>query len=189
MKIGILGGTFNPVHFGHLILAEGARDNLSLDKIIFIPANIPPHKDKTDIVDSNSRFKMLRLAVSGNPYFIVSSIEIKRKGISYTIDTLKALKKSFKDDELFFIVGSDEIKDLNNWKDIHELKKMVKFVAVMRPGCSLDNISAEVVQINIKTLDISGYAIRKRLRENKSIRYLLPDKVREFILKKGLYKR
>lgn len=189
MKIGILGGTFNPMHFGHMLLAEGVRENLVLDKVIFIPTNIPPHKDKVDMAEAKDRFRMLKLAISGNPFFSVSSIEIKRKGISYTIDTLKDFKKFFNDsDELFFIIGSDEIKDLDSWKDIGEVKKMVKFVVAARPGCDLNDIPSEIIRVVIKTADISGYQIRKRLRENKSIRYLLPDKVREFILKRGLYK-
>lgn len=193
MKIGILGGTFNPVHFGHLLLAEGVRDNLSLDRVIFIPVNIPPHKDKADIIDSRERFKMLELAVSDNSYFSVWDIEIERKGISYSIDTLKVLKEKFRDgDELFFIVGSDEVKHLDAWKDISEIKKMVKFIVAVRPGYEMQHSSSlplEIIRTSIKALDISGYEIRRRIREDKSIRYLLPDKVREFILEKRLYKK
>ncbi len=113
MKIGILGGTFNPVHIGHLILAEEVREKLKLDKIIFIPTALPPHKDNMDIAPAGDRLKMLKLAIKGNKFFGVSDIEIKRKGRSYTIDTIKELKNKFVNDELYFIIGSDLLKYIN----------------------------------------------------------------------------
>jgi nicotinate-nucleotide adenylyltransferase len=187
MKIGILGGTFNPIHFGHLHLAERVREKLSLDKVIFIPANIPPHKDNTDIAAPKNRLKMIKLAILDNPCFLVSDIEIKREGVSYTIDTLKILRKKFKNAELFFIIGSDEVRGLNSWKDIENIKEIVQFVVAKRPGYSLNNLN-DFIQIEIEEMDISGYQIRKRIREDKSIRYLVPEKVRRYILKRKLYR-
>ena len=190
MKIGILGGTFNPAHFGHLLLAEGVKASLSLDKIVFVPANLPPHKKNTDIADARLRLKMVKLAVSGNPDFLVSDIEIRKKGVSFTIDTLKALKKKFaRHDELFFIIGSDELKYLDSWRDICLIRKIVKFVVASRPGCDLSDMASGIIRADVKTLDISGYAIRERIRNNKSIRYLLPDTVEKFITRIGLYRK
>ena len=113
MKIGILGGTFNPIHVGHLILAEEAREKLLLDKIIFVPAATPPHKDISDIAEAQNRFAMLKLASRGNRHFCVSDIEIKREGRSYTIDTIREFKKLYPNDELYFIIGSDLLKYLD----------------------------------------------------------------------------
>ena len=172
------------------MLFRSVRTNLSLDKIIFVPANFPPHKKNGDIAVAILRLKMVKLAVSGNPDFLVSDIEIRRKGVSFTIDTLKALKKKFnQSDELFFIIGSDELKDLDSWRDINLIRKTVKFVVVARPGCDLSNMTGEIIQTDVKTLDISGYAIRERIRNNESIRYLLPDAVNKFIAKRGLYSK
>src|SRR3989338_1581087 len=112
MKIGILGGTFNPVHIGHLILAEEAREKLGLDKVIFVPTFLPPHKDNSDIADASDRLMMIKLAIKKNRYFLVSDTEIKRNGRSYTIDTIKEFKEKFRADELYFIVGSDLLKYL-----------------------------------------------------------------------------
>ncbi len=187
MKIGILGGTFNPVHIGHLILAEEAREKLGLDKVIFIPANLPPHKDNIDIADPQARLKMLKLAVKGNRYFAVSDIEIRRLGRSYTIDTIKALKDKYKDDELYFIIGSDLLKYLEGWKDLSEIFKIVKFIAATRPGYPLENIPAYIKTLGIRAVDISGFSVRQCVKEGKSFRYLVPEAVFEYINKTKLY--
>ncbi len=187
MKIGILGGTFNPVHIGHLILAEEAREKLSLDKVIFIPANLPPHKDDVDIADPQARLRMLKLAVKGNKHFTVSDIEIKRSGRSYTIDTIKALKDKYKNDELYFIIGSDLLKYLEGWKDLNEIFKIVKFIAATRPGYPLENIPAYIKTLGIRAVDISGFSVRQCVKEGKSFRYLVPEAVFEYINKTKLY--
>ena len=187
MKIGILGGTFNPIHIGHLVLADQVEEALSLDKIIFIPTYLPPHKKDTDLIDAEVRLKMVRLAIKDNKKFSVSDIETKRKNLSYTIDTLKELKKIYKNDELFFIVGSDACSYLNMWKNIEDILKIVKFIVINRPGYVVDNIRQELKVIQIQAIDISADEIRKRIKENKSIRYLVPEDVRKYILKKGLY--
>lgn len=187
MKIGILGGTFNPIHVGHLVLADQVQEALNLDKIIFVPTYLPPHKEALDLIDAQFRLKMVKLAIEDNKKFSVSDIEIKRKGISYTIQTLKDLRKIYKDDDLFFIVGSDASIYLNGWKDIGDSLKLAKFVMATRPGYSLKNINPKILTVEIKALEISGVQIRRRIKEHKSIRYLVPEIVRNYILKKGLY--
>ena len=188
MKIGILGGTFNPVHIGHLILAEEVREKLGLDKIIFIPTSLPPHKDNVDIAPALDRLEMLKLALRGNKFFGFSDIEIKRQGRSYTIDTLKELKNKFTQDELYFMIGSDLLKYLNEWKDLNEINKMVKFVAATRPGYPLEQIPSYIQRLAIRAVDVSGFEVRQCVKENKSFRYLVPDRVFDYINKRKLYK-
>jgi len=188
MKIGVLGGTFNPVHIGHLILAEEAREKLCLDRIIFVPTYLPPHKDNSDIVPAKDRLTMLKLAISGNRYFLTSDIEIKRDGRSYTIDTLKGFKKRYPEDELYFIIGSDLLKYLDDWKDLNDIIKMVKFIVATRPGYPLEEIPAYISTVAIRAVDVSGFQIRSCIKENRSFRYLVPDAVYKYIIKKGLYK-
>ncbi|MDO8662320.1 MAG: nicotinate-nucleotide adenylyltransferase [Candidatus Omnitrophota bacterium] len=188
MKIGILGGTFNPVHIGHLILAEEAREKLGLEKIFFVPANLPPHKENGDIAAASLRLKMLKLAVKGNKYFNVSDAEVKRQGRSYTIDTIKEFKDKYLQDELYFIIGSDLLKYLEEWKDLAEINKMVKFIAATRPGYPLEKIPSYIQTLGIRAVDISGFEVRRCIKEDKSFRYLVPEAVFNFINTKGLYK-
>ena len=187
MKIGILGGTFNPIHIGHLIIAEEAREKLGLDKIIFVPAYLPPHKDNSDIAPADHRLNMARLAIKGNIYFSVSDMEIKRDGRSYTIDTVREFKKLYPDEDLYFIIGSDLLTYLDEWKDLNEIIKMVKFVAATRPGYPLQNLPSYISTLPIRAVDISGFEIRNCVKEHKSFRYLVPEAVCKYILKKRLY--
>lgn len=188
MKLGIIGGTFNPVHIGHLILAEEAREKLKLDRIIFVPAFLPPHKDNAGIVDARHRFSMLKLAVRDNKYFAVSDAEISRGGRSYTIDTIKQLKDAYPRDELHFIAGSDLLKYLEEWKDLPEILRMVKFVVATRPGYPLEEIPAYITTVAIRAVDISAFEIRACVKENKSFRYLVPEAVFRYITRKRLYR-
>jgi len=188
MKIGILGGTFNPIHIGHLILAEEAREKLILDKIIFVPTYLPPHKDNSDIAPANDRLAMVKLAISGNRYFSISGLEIKRDGRSYTIDTIKEFKTIYPNDDLYFIIGSDLLKYLDEWKDLVEIIKMVKFIVATRPGYPLEKIPAYISTVAIRAVDISGFEIRRCVKENKSFRYLVPEPVYKYIIKNKLYK-
>jgi nicotinate-nucleotide adenylyltransferase len=188
MKIGILGGTFNPVHIGHLILAEEAREKLGLDKIIFVPTSMPPHKDNLNIASANDRLKMLKLAVASNKYFSVSDIEIKRQGRSYTIDTVKELKAKYSRDELYFIIGSDLLKYLKDWKDLDQILSLVKFVAATRPGYALEQIPQPIQTLPIRAVDVSGFEVRQCVAANKSFGYLVTDKVFDYIKKRKLYK-
>ena len=188
MKIGILGGTFNPIHIGHLILAEEAREKLGLDRVIFVPTYLPPHKGNSDIAPARERLAMVKIAISANKYFLVSDIEIKRNGRSYTIDTIKEFKKRYPGDELYFIIGSDLLKYLDEWKDLNEIIKMVEFIVATRPGYALEKIPSYIKTLPIRAVDVSAYEIRECIKENKSFRYLVPEGVFNYINKKGLYK-
>ena len=188
MKIGILGGTFNPIHIGHLILAEEVREKLSLDRVIFVPTYLPAHKGNSDIAPAKARLAMVKLAIKGNKYFSVSDIEIKRNGRSYTIDTLKEFKKAYPKDELYFVIGSDLLKYLDEWKDLGEIIKMVRFIVATRPGYPLEKIPSHISTIPIRAVDISGFEIRKAIKENKSFRYLVPGSVLKYISLKRLYR-
>ena len=188
MKIGILGGTFNPIHLGHLILAEEVRQKLGLAKIIFVPANLPPHKDNGEIVPAYHRLKMLKLAIRNNPYFSVSDIEIKRGGRSYTIDTIKEFTGTYPEDELYFIIGSDLVRYLNEWKDVREIIALVRFIVATRQGYPLENLPGYMTTIDIRAIDISAFQIRQCIKENRSFRYLVPEAVRQYIIREGLYK-
>ena len=189
MKIGILGGSFNPVHIGHLILADEVREKLKLDKIIFIPLYLAAHKEEKDLLYAPERLKMVKLAIKGNPYFEASDIEIKRQGPSYTIDTLKSLREKYSArDKFFFIVGSDALGYLNSWKDIDQVMKLAKLVVASRPNYPLKSLPKNVLPAAIESVDISGFRLRQRFKAGESVRYYLPKEVYSYILRKGLYK-
>ena len=188
MKIGILGGTFNPVHVGHLILAEEAKEKIGLEKIIFVPTYLPPHKNSSEIASAFDRYEMIKTAIRNNKSLLVSDIEIKRKGKSYTIDTLREFKKKYPNDELFFISGSDLLKYLEEWKDLTEILKMVKFIVATRPGYPLEKIPHYISTVSIRAVDISAFEIRKAIKEGKSFRYLVPEAVFNYITKRKLYR-
>ncbi len=187
MRIGILGGTFNPIHIGHLILAEEAREKLKLEKVIFVPTYFPPHKGNGDITGARERYKMVKLAIKGNRHFKVSDIEIKRQGLSYTIDTLKAFKQRYPKDELYFITGSDLLKYLTEWKDLDEIIKMVRLVVATRPGYPLEKIPSYITTVGIRAVDVSAFEVRQAIKEGRSFRYLVPEAVCNYIIKKRLY--
>jgi len=186
MKVGILGGTFNPPHTGHLILAECARDLLKLDKVIFIPCNIPPHKSGNKLLKARIRLQMLRLAVKGYKPFKVSDAEIKRGGVSYTVDTLRGFKRINPRDKLFFIIGSDLFKDFQRWKQPQEIEKLAKIAVVMRTD--IKSKRRGFIFFKMPRMDISSSFIRKRLKERRSIRYLVPREVELYIERHRLYR-
>lgn len=189
MKVGILGGSFNPIHIGHLILAEEARQKLKLDKVFFIPIYLPVHKEAKDLLAAEKRLRMVKLAISGNPHFEALDIEVRRKGKSYTIDTLRGLRQLYpKVDKFFFIVGSDALNYLDSWKDIKEVMKLAKFVVASRPNYPLREISSNVLPLVIEPVDISGYRLRQRIKDGESVRYYLPESVYRYIVKEGLYR-
>ena len=186
MKIGILGGTFNPPHKGHLVLAQEVLDKLKLDKIFFIPTNIPPHKENEG-VDPNHRLAMLKIATEGNEAFEVIDLEIKRGGVSYTVDTLKQLKKEFSSDEFYLIVGSDLANDFSSWKEPEELKKEAKIVVGHRDQYPLKD-KDDFIILDIIQIDLSSSKIRDLIQNGHSIRYLVSEKVADYIEKHQLYR-
>jgi nicotinate-nucleotide adenylyltransferase len=197
MKIGILGGTFNPIHNGHLIIAEYIREKLDFDKIIFIPTGIPPHKNKIEVLDGDTRAYMIELSIASNPNFEISTIEIDREDISYTIDTIKKLKE-ISEDDFHMIIGGDSLLSLHSWKGFEKIISEVNIIVADRYGACGDKIIAEIGRLNEETgkkiisidtpiIDISSTEIRNKLKMGKSIKYLLPEKVENYILKRGLY--
>lgn len=197
MKIGIMGGTFDPIHYAHLATAEFIRDKYKIDKILFIPSGNPPHK-KLDITCKYDRYNMVLLATNNNDNFIVSDIEIKREDRTYTIDTLRELKKKYKNIELYFITGADAICDIESWKNVNENFRLATFIAATRPGISVlrsqekiesleRKYNANIISVYVPSLDISSTYIRDQLKENKSIRYLVPEYVEKYIYDNELY--
>lgn len=188
MKIGILGGTFNPIHYGHLILGEQVLGQLKLDRVIFVPTFVPPHKSNKDVIGAGHRLKMIELAARGNPHFAVADIEIKRKGKSYTVDTLREIKKQYPNADLYFICGSDLVSEIPRWKNVEEIYKLAKFVLAKRPGFGRRLSGKNFLKINVAQVDISSSLIRDLVKQKRSIRYLTPDSVVKYIEKHGLYK-
>ena len=183
-----MGGAFNPPHLGHLVLAQEALEKLKLEKIIFMPSYIPPHK-KIGRDNAYRRYRMISLASKDNPAFQVSGIELERREVSYSVETLKILKKQYgRETELFFIIGSDSLFNLRRWKDEKELFKLANFVVGERPGFPIRKIRKKIKLIRMPLLDISSSMIRSRLRRSLPVRYIIPEKVRRFIEKSGLYK-
>jgi nicotinate-nucleotide adenylyltransferase len=189
MRIGILGGTFNPIHIGHLILGEEAYFKLKLDKLIFVPTYMPPHKTAETVIEAKHRLKMVTYAIEGNSAFEVSTIEVDAKKKSYSIDTLKGFKDKYgQDAQLFFITGSDSLKDLFSWKNVNDIFKISKFIVASRPGYPLKEVPKEVQTVVITPIEVSSEDIRRRLKDGRSIRYLVPEKVRKYIIEHGLYR-
>lgn len=213
-RLGLFGGTFNPIHYGHLRSAEEVAEALDLDQLWFIPAALPPHKSPSDVTSFEVRLGLTRLAVGRHPRLAVSDVEGRRPGKSYTIDTLHQFREDFgPQGELYFILGMDSMLEIATWKDYRELFTLSHFVVLDRPGYDQDRLADILrgqVHPNFQTLsgaegfqhpsgyrvliqattlmDISGTRIRRLVREGRSIRYLLPEPVRRFILKNKLYK-
>ncbi|NLM04637.1 MAG: nicotinate-nucleotide adenylyltransferase [Clostridiales bacterium] len=194
-----MGGTFNPIHLGHLFIAETAFEELKLNKIIFIPTGDPPHKKNEDVIDGHHRLEMTKIAINSNKNFVVSNIEIKRKGYSYTVETIDELFNVYgRDIELYFITGTDTFMELETWKNYKELFHRVTIVVVTRLGFN-DIIlnkriehykkihGANIIKLTAPILEISSTNIRDRIKNKKSIKYLLPEKVEEYIYKNQLY--
>lgn len=191
MKIAIMGGTFDPIHYGHLISAEEVRDCKNFDKILFVPSARPPHKERPDITNPEHRYAMAVLATEDNPYFEVSRIEIDRKGPSFAIDTVREFKKNYNLTQISWIIGADSLIEFSIWKDFDKLLEICHFIATTRPNYSLDdvpnNLIARVELFEVPDIDISSTQIRQRVRKNRSIKYLVPKKVEEYIYKNNLY--
>lgn len=198
MKLAIMGGTFNPIHIGHLVCAEEAVWQYGLDKVLFMPTGFPPHKEILEGASSEHRFRMCAIATAGNPRFEVSRYEIDRKQISYTVNTVRHFRSELPDAELYFITGADAVLEILEWKDPQELLTMATLIAATRPGYPLDKISGalnvflrenSVKMMEIPGIGVSSTLIRSRVGAGKSIRYLVLEGVRQFIQEKGLYRR
>ncbi|MDP4083438.1 MAG: nicotinate-nucleotide adenylyltransferase [Bacillota bacterium] len=185
-KVGILGGTFDPPHHGHLLIANEVLSTLLLDEIWFMPNGDPPHKKKSELVKNKDRLRMLELALEGNGQFKIEPIEFERQGPSFTIDTMRMLKSIYQDYQFYFIIGADMVEYLPKWHGIDELIEVVKFVGVKRPSYS-HQTNYPVQYIDVPAMEVSSSLIRKRLKEGKSVRYLMPDSVIEYIRGGGLY--
>ncbi|HBO84517.1 MAG: nicotinate (nicotinamide) nucleotide adenylyltransferase [Deltaproteobacteria bacterium GWC2_42_11] len=222
MHTAIMGGTFNPIHLGHLRIAEEVKEYLDIsllnacrdiDKIIFIPSYLPPHKEDGSLISPNHRLEMVKLAVRDNPDFQASDVEIKRGGTSYSVKTLETLREEMPDTEISFIVGTDSFNEITIWCEYERLFELTNFIVVTRPGypvkkideilpdrmaCKFGYDAARNVYVhdNGKTvtymattlIDISASDIRKRVREGRSVRYLVPHDVEQYIMENRLYK-
>ncbi|KAA8433260.1 nicotinate-nucleotide adenylyltransferase [Weissella sagaensis] len=185
-KIGILGGTFNPPHIGHLIIAEQVADKLGLDKVYFMPNAKPPHVDFKAAINPIDRARMVQAAIVGNSRFDIEPLEVQRGGKSYTYNTMLQLKLEHPNYEYYFIIGGDEVAYLKTWYRIDDLLKLVKFVGVNRPG-QVKESAYPVIWVDVPDLMISSTDIRQRISRHQSVRYLVPDLVAAYIVENGLY--
>ena len=209
MKLGILGGTFNPIHFGHLRAAEETRDKAGLDKVVFVPSGNPPLKT-ADTIDASHRYIMTKLATDSNVDFVVSDVELRQEEKSYTVNTIQRLREIYPEDELFFILGVDAFMDMPNWWLPDVLMSMVDFILVTRPGFDMTDVAKspyiedgqraggdflrlvsgkKVIPVQVTPMDISSTEIRRLLREGLSIKYLLPEPVERYIYGHDLYRQ
>ncbi len=214
MRIGLFGGTFNPVHWGHLRSVEEIRENFSLKKVIFVPASLPPHKEEEEIVQANHRFRMVAMAVKDNPFFSLSDFELQHPGKSYSIDTINYFRQHLGERApLFFIVGIDAFLEITTWKSYQDLFFLSNFIVMTRPGYGKRNINqilpGEIAENfsydeendrfvhssnfavyfhNITLLDISSTLIRRRIKKKRSVKYLLPEGVRKYMQSNRLYR-
>jgi nicotinate-nucleotide adenylyltransferase len=211
-KIGLFGGTFNPIHYGHLRTALEIYEDFALDKVLFVPSYIPPHKIKGDIAAPEVRLEMTRIAVEDFKVFEVCDMEIIRKDVSYSLDTVKILKSTSKDTKIFFILGTDAFYELSTWKKYDEFIFLCDFVVMKRPGTPIKDLESifppkvfnrfaydkasnlyksdagtGIFFHEITQLDISSTRIRRLCKEKKSIKYLVSENVERYILKNGLY--
>tara|TARA_B100000700_G_scaffold323779_1_gene428305 strand:- start:54 stop:635 length:582 start_codon:yes stop_codon:yes gene_type:complete len=193
MKTCIFGGTFDPPHIGHLLIAQTVFESENFERLIFVPANISPAKKNGDSSPPEERSKMLEMSLTNNPNFEISDLEIKREGISYTIDTIKEVADKLKLDkkDLFFLMGSDTLKGFHNWKNPEKIIKICNIIVAIRPGFTPSDIPQWVLDnvrfANIPRFEVSSTNIRRRWREGKTIRYMVPKEVWEYINEKELY--
>lgn len=187
-RIGILGGAFNPIHLGHLTAAQMIREQLKLDKVIFVPSNLAPHKKRKNVAPTGDRLAMVRLAIKDNPYFEVSDIEIKREGKSYSLETVSYFRDHFpRGTRFYFIIGSDLLPTLHTWKHVDEIQKIASFVAVSRAGFKEKKSKIKVKLITIPGPQTSSSDVRRRIMSGKTVKYLVPDNVLNYIDQKKLF--
>lgn len=197
-KIGIMGGTFDPIHYGHLILAQTALETYELDEIMFVPSGTPWLKDSTKVLSKNKRVHMTGIAIEDNTNFALSTIEIDREGNSYSYETVEELKKQQPDTEFYFILGADSVLEIEKWKHPDRLMSECILLAAVRDECDREGLQKQIAYLEekykadirilpAKRVDISSTDIRSRIADDKSVRYMLPDQVIQFIEKNHLY--
>ncbi len=198
-KIGILGGTFDPIHNAHLLLGEAAREQFALDRVIFIPNNLAHHVNRKDVSSGDTRYQMVKMAIADNPYFTCSRLEIDKPEGSYTVDTISDLKMMYPGDELYLILGGDSVIGIDTWYKADELLRSCIILTAVRADDDLptldkkrrelaDRFGADVRLLNFNRNDISSTEIRQRVRTGRSVRYMMPDACIEFMCIKGLYR-
>ncbi len=195
-KLGIFGGTFNPPHLGHLILAETAANDLKLDRVFFVPAGRPPHKTHKPLADAEHRLIMVKLAIDHNPRFAAAGVDMDRPGPHYTTDMVRIFQEHYGGAEIYFLMGSDSLRDLLSWRDADQLIQMANLVVMQRPAIypdlaklsrELPGLLERVFFLNAPEVDISSTAIVERLKTKQSVRYRVPTNVLTYLLKHGLY--
>jgi len=198
-KVGLLGGTFNPIHNGHLYIASEAMEKLNLQEILFMPAGNPPHKRNKPILDAKLRMEMVSLAVGDYKDFTLCDYEVNKQGYSHTYETLKYLKSVYEDIEIYFITGGDSLAEIFTWKNVDEILSLSHFVVFNRPGYTLEELlsqkkrveeiyNKEIIFLDLLQLDISSTDIRNRIKNNSQYKFFLPDRVYNFIEKLNLYR-
>lgn len=198
MRIGILGGSFDPVHYGHLLIAESAREQLSLDQVRFTPAGDPPHKPGQPLTEPRRRLEMLELAISGCEKFTVDPRELHRKGPSFTVDTLHELRAEAPNDEFYFLLGADSLRDLLTWREPRTIAELATLAVCNRPGVAAPDrnqirqwvgpeIADRVVLVDMPGVDLSATELRDRAASGRSLRFLTPRAVEAYIQQHGLY--
>ncbi len=194
MSTCLYGGTFDPPHLGHLAIAEYIRDNLAIETVLFIPAYIAPQKIKRSVSSVEDRLKMLQLAISDHSGLQISEVEIQRKGVSYSIDTIRQIKEEMdiRSKDLYFLIGADSLLEFHTWRDPGKILEESNVLVAGRPGFDIREVSEEfrnrIQMVSAPLIDISATMIRRRIREGKSIRSLVPAPVEDYILRKGLYR-
>ena len=191
-RVGLMGGTFDPIHLGHLVTAEEARHELDLDEVVFLPAGDPWQKGGGGVTAAEHRYLMVVLATAANPAFSVSRLEVDREGPTYTVDTLRNLRARLPDEELYFVTGADAILTILSWKDADECLELASFVGATRPGYDLARTADLALDGRVRLLDVPALAIsssdvRDRFGSARAVRYLIPQEVEEYARKHGLY--
>lgn len=191
LRIGLFGGSFNPPHLAHLIVAEQVREQARLDQVLWMPCHFPPHKNEGELAEPHHRLAMTQLAIEGHPHFAVSDLEIRRGGRSYTIDTLRQLQIHYPEGEILLILGEDNLRTFHTWREPEEIIRRAKLLVYRRPGTTLEDVDPRFLQhvtfVEAPLLEISATEIRQRCRQGRSIRYLVPDPVRYYIYTHRLY--
>jgi nicotinate-nucleotide adenylyltransferase len=193
MRIGIMGGTFDPIHIGHLLAAESVRTNVQLDEVWFMPASVPPHKSNAPQANPDERLEMVRLAVQDNPFFYPFDYELRKGGVSYSIETMTDLRAQYPEHHFYYIIGGDMVQYLHKWVRIEEMVHLVHFIGLHRPGYTVDlsklpdSIANAVTMTEMPLIDISSTYIRNRCHVGLSIRYWVPEAVEAFIRERKLY--